>query len=368
MVSRGRPGDQVRRWRRGRAERLYVTGSDGRALGYLDVKTGLSHQVPAPRRAEFEALVDAFLKPRPAHPRHEGQVDTPTTTPGKPPPLEALPAGTGELDLDTPAEPSPRTAGTWTPLPVTPGTLVPGTDDGPGIPLQSPPSAATPTAATNPPLPQPRRKPQTTHLDLADNEAGARARSTARSIDARRPIRASLARLFSRDSAATAARNHARAEAGVSRKLGQFARPWWSRLRAPHRPWYVLHDVPLGTAGVTADHLVIGPAGVFTMAAVGRHVARTSEVSSARKAAEYARRCLTPYYPRERTLPVVPLVVLASDREVGDFLTDDGVRVIGLPALTRWLRARGPILAPGDVEQLYQAARSPATWASPDSA
>lgn len=57
-MSEGRAG--VRRWRRTGHDRLYVTGPDGTALGYLDTITELPCGVPAGRAEEFHAALAAY--------------------------------------------------------------------------------------------------------------------------------------------------------------------------------------------------------------------------------------------------------------------------------------------------------------------
>lgn len=51
---------RARRWRRTGHDRLYVTGPEGTALGYLDTITGLSCGVPAGRAEEFHAALAAY--------------------------------------------------------------------------------------------------------------------------------------------------------------------------------------------------------------------------------------------------------------------------------------------------------------------
>src|SRR5687768_6936827 len=61
---------------------------------------------------------------------------------------------------------------------------------------------------------------------------------------------------------------------GVS-PLGREAEPWYvgalgeldvaRRLDGLGPGWYVLHSVPVGTGSSDLDHVVIGPAGVFTI-------------------------------------------------------------------------------------------------------
>src|SRR4051794_1044411 len=51
-------GEAVR-WRRYGKDRLYVTGEDGRKLGYRDLLTGQDFIADAARAAEFEAIVGA---------------------------------------------------------------------------------------------------------------------------------------------------------------------------------------------------------------------------------------------------------------------------------------------------------------------
>ncbi|MFC9250613.1 hypothetical protein, partial [Amycolatopsis thailandensis] len=132
MVSREDPPGHVRSWRRGNRERLYVIGSDGRRLGFLDVATGLPHRVPAARRHEFDATLDQYFdaqrrtRLRSTGRDQEDPPEQPLTT--KLRPLEATPAGTPVDEIESDAEASASRDGseTHTRMPVGPGTLVPG--------------------------------------------------------------------------------------------------------------------------------------------------------------------------------------------------------------------------------------------------
>jgi hypothetical protein len=383
-VSRENPGPHVRRWRKGRRERLYVTGADGRRLGYLDVTTGLPHKVPPPRRADFDAALDEFYAAR--RRARRGRADVPEPRRGRErrdvplQPLEAAPAGAPPAD----DEPEPTTASTTEPgphqpLPAGPGTLVPGPSDAPLIPLEPPPAAAELAAADDEAamLPAPRRPPGRTACaaDLAGNRPGENARRKARQLTAARPIRTRLARLLHRPTAASTFRKGAASEAATARALKPLVSPWWSRLHAPRRPWYVLHSIPAGTRGADLAHLLIGPAGVYTITTThhrGRVAVLDGTLTVSGRATPYTatalieadrvRDRLEPHYIRDRALHVVPLIAVTGGQIAGHQVTGDGVHVLAVTDLARWLRRRGPILPPDQVEEIYEAARVSTTW------
>jgi hypothetical protein len=89
---------------------------------------------------------------------------------------------------------------------------------------------------------------------LAGRRAGGAASEGARSLRAAEPIRTLLARFLGLHTDERAWRRGA----GGERVTG-----WWlGRLPAG---WHVFHDIPVGDAGATIDHLVVGPSGVFTI-------------------------------------------------------------------------------------------------------
>ena len=146
-------------------------------------------------------------------------------------------------------------------------------------------------------------------------------------------------------------------------------------MRAPRRPWYVLHSIPVGSRGADIDHLLIGPGGVYSLNTkyhrgqvwVGDQAITVNGQSvpysaKARAEADRVRRCLEPHHSRDRALPVVPVIVVAAGQLTGRHVTADGVHVLAVADLARWLRRRGPILPPDQVEELYEAARVSTLW------
>lgn len=379
-MSREDQGAQVRRWRRGRHDRLYVTGADGRPLGYLDVTTRLPHNVPPPRRDDFDAALDAFYA---AHRRARlHSVDAPAPPVPREPhpvklrPLEAAPLGT-PVDDDEPATSAIRPP--QAPMPITPGTFVPGPRDAPLVPLIPPPHPADLASADDPQAAPPAPPRVLRAVDLAANRPGENARRTAQALTAARPVRTRIARVLRRHTDADAFRRGAAGEVATARALRHLVRPWWSWIRAPRRPWYVLHSIAVGTRGADIDHLLIGPAGVFSLntknlrgrvwVGDGTITVNGAPVPYSTKAAREAQRvrtCLEPLTSSGRALHVVPVVVVVTGTVTGRPVTSDGVHVLPVGNLARWLQRRGPILPPDQVEELYEAARVSTVW-SPNS-
>jgi hypothetical protein len=141
--------------------------------------------------------------------------------------------------------------------------------------------------------------------------------------------------------------------------------------------WYVLHAIPVGRRGADIDHVVIGPFGVVTV--------NTKTTGTAVWVGEYG---LTvggkpvDYLGKSRseasrtgrllnratglTVPVQPAIVFVGARRVT--IRRGGpadVAVLPTPrALRRWLRKQPPVLEPGQVQAVYEAARRPASWQS----
>jgi len=114
--------------------------------------------------------------------------------------------------------------------------------------------------------------------------------------------------------------------------------------------WHVLHAVPMGTRGADIDHVVIGPAGVFTLNAIYRPEATvwvggdTLTVNGRRQ----------PYIPRARTeahrasgiltaalgqtVPVFGIVALAGPTQLTIKQAGVDVAVVGRHQLADFLR------------------------------
>ncbi|WP_405488849.1 nuclease-related domain-containing protein [Streptomyces sp. NBC_00096] len=160
-------------------------------------------------------------------------------------------------------------------------------------------------------------------------------------------------------SAGTRARHRLRQELTARQRMGEVL-----DALAEAEDWRVLHSI----AGI-ADHLVIGPPGVFCLLTVqGRRqravvgdlliaVGRTEPAPAprtARRAAAYATRALS------ATVTPVLAVVDATRLEVTPTLRD--LRVLTPSTTTPFLTNAPTTLKPPDVEALYATARDHRTW------
>jgi hypothetical protein len=91
-------------------------------------------------------------------------------------------------------------------------------------------------------------------VDLAMNRAGERPHSQALAIRRSEPIWTLLSRLVGVHCDERAWRLGAKGEEIVAKELATLG-----------PKWHVLHSIPLGDGGADVDHLVIGPAGVFSL-------------------------------------------------------------------------------------------------------
>ncbi|OJU41245.1 MAG: hypothetical protein BGN97_16035 [Microbacterium sp. 69-10] len=131
--------------------------------------------------------------------------------------------------------------------------------------------------------------------------------------------------------------------------------------------WHVIHAIPIGTRGSDIDHLVIGPAGVFTINAkrhmgkvwVGNRMLlvngqRTHHLRNAEHEGQRAARILS--------TPVTPLVVIAGARTFTVKEPSEKVVVLRSRDLVRWLTRSAPVLTPPEVRELASRAADPETW------
>jgi Nuclease-related domain. len=116
--------------------------------------------------------------------------------------------------------------------------------------------------------------------------------------------------------------------------------------------WRVLHAVPYGEDGGDIDHLVIGPAGVFTINAAAHAPAAVDE---ARAASRFLSRATG------ATVDATPLVALVSSAAPAPAALGAPVAV---PAsrLVRYLSSRPTRLAPDVVAIVTRAAEEWTTW------
>lgn len=209
----------VRTWReiRSDSDRVYFDAPDGTRLGYLDLRTNLPGDVHLARTEQFYAALRAWRRQHPT-----------------PPPAEP------EL-VQTLAPPPPRP-------PVDPPTRP--VRDAYGPPPTDPARPATTRPARPPTTPEP---PWT---DLAANEAGQGAAAVAAQLRREHPIATRLGRLLGRRTDERAWRIGAKGEEKTASHL---------RKLTDRGGWYALHSVPVSHRGTDIDHVLIGPAGIFTI-------------------------------------------------------------------------------------------------------
>lgn len=143
--------------------------------------------------------------------------------------------------------------------------------------------------------------------------------------------------------------------------------------------WRLLHSVPVGNRGSDIDHVLIGPAGVFTVNAKNHPRARAwlagntlmingQRVPYVRNSGHEARRAarlLTAHLPFE--VPVSGLAVLVGVRAlIIKRQPDDRAVVVATPrAAVRWLRRRPRVLTMEQIEEIHRVARRSTTWCPP---
>lgn len=142
--------------------------------------------------------------------------------------------------------------------------------------------------------------------------------------------------------------------------------------------WTVLHSVPVGTRGSDIDHLLVGPAGVFTLNSKFHEGARVwvgarrllvagQKTDHLRNATFEATRVTRTLAERTGlTVDAVPVIVLVRPGAVTVRQRPEKVVVLRERELVRWLRRRPAALSDEAVASLAAAAAHPATWGAPD--
>lgn len=194
--------------------------------------------------------------------------------------------------------------------------------------------------------------------DTATYRPGASARAQAQAERDAAPVRTALARVLRVHTDERAWRVGADGEESVARRLA----------RLPES-WTVVHDLPIGDRGANVDHLVVGPAGVFSLntknltgnvwVAGERFLTNGQNRPYVRNARQEATRV-----GRLLGVPVTgAIVVLADDLTVKEQPRD--VAVVGAARIRRWLQSRPPVLSPQDLAALVRRVRDPRTWGAP---
>jgi hypothetical protein len=227
------------------------------------------------------------------------------------------------------------------------------TDEHPS-PAAAPPMGAHPYAVTIDRL----------ALDLAKNTAGGSAAARGHEMRQQAPVRTLLARLFGVHTDERAWRVGARGERICAHELTKLG-----------EGWSVIHDVPVGTRGANIDHVLVGPAGVFTVNAkyhAGKTVwvggdtvlidgHRQPYVRNARHEAARASRLLSAVYGT--TVPVTGIVAVLAQAWTVKSQPADGLVLVMQPSKARrHLRALAERWTSQEVERLQHLARRSVTW------
>lgn len=199
--------------------------------------------------------------------------------------------------------------------------------------------------------------------DTARNAAGQRAAEQAAALRAAAPVRTFVNRLLGTHTDERAWRAGSDGERLVAAELATLP-----------KTWRVLHAVEVGDRRADIDHIVIGPAGVFTINTkhhLGKKVwvggntflvsgQRQPYVRNARHEAQRAARLLTAAVGFE--VPVQPVLAVVNAEQLTIKEQPAGVHVVARKHLCGWLRTLPATWAPEGIEQVSRAARKSTTW------
>ena len=170
---------------------------------------------------------------------------------------------------------------------------------------------------------------------------------------------------------------------GVS-PLAQNARSWYlgalgeivvaEKLERLGDGWRVINAVPVGAAGSDIDHVVVGPAGVFTINtkahankkvwAAGQALRingfKQDYIRNSQHEAARASKLLTTAVGRP--IIVTPLIVMVGISELNYGLRKPEVDVVTSRGIVRNLRRRRPVLTPDEVTEIADVASRRGTW------
>ncbi|MCB0995945.1 MAG: NERD domain-containing protein [Acidimicrobiales bacterium] len=241
-----------------------------------------------------------------------------------------------------------------------------------GATATPPPAANSPTSAWAPPsadgqLPGPEPEPNE-HLldyggDLSANVAGAAARAKRDQVNAQAPVRNLVARVLGVKTDERAWRVGAKGEEKVGKELTKLP-----------DGWHVLHAVQVSDAGTDIDHVVIGPAGVFTLntkrhpegkvtvyeRALYVNGIKVDYVQKSRGEARRAARLLTDAcrFP----VPVRSAIVFVDLADISEKGRPDDVLITTRRRLVSVLQGLHASLSADDVRAIHHEARNSRTW------
>jgi hypothetical protein len=204
-------------------------------------------------------------------------------------------------------------------------------------------------------------------VEIRDSLLGRRAGASAaqKSAELRRaaPGRAMLARLLG---------GHTDERAWRRGATGERVTAWWLG-RLPNG-WHLFNDIPVGQRGANIDHVIVGPAGVFTVNAknlTGKVWVAPAEIRHNGHKTDYIRKSIYEATRATKLLsaavgshvPARPvLAILADDWTVRGQPTEV---FVGAPrAVKDWLRRLPSEMSAREVTAIAAAVAEPTTWTS----
>jgi hypothetical protein len=228
----------------------------------------------------------------------------------------------------------------------------------PSAPALNPPASApfAPPTIVDPPSPA---------RDLSTNEAGAAAQAKRDQVNAEAPVLNFVARVFGVKTDERNWRVGAKGEVKVAKELERLG---------PH--WRVLHAVEVGDRGSDTDHIVIGPAGLFTLntkrhpgskvwvaeRAVQLNRQRTDYLRNSRHEGARASRLLSAAHGS--TIEARPVIVFVDLHEFKVKRQPPDVYVTTRKRLINWLEALPIVWDSATIEAVFETARLSTTWST----
>lgn len=200
-------------------------------------------------------------------------------------------------------------------------------------------------------------------LDLGNNIPGQAARAKALELQQAAPVRTLLGRAFGVHNEEWAWRTGADDEGKVAKQLDRLG-----------DSWRALHAVPVGERGSDIDHVVIGPAAVFTLNTKNHShakvwVAEHALLVNGQKTNHFR----NSGYEAARTkkllsltcgfgIEVEPVIVVMAAAAITFKGRPPEVPVLLRRQLVKWLSSRPHVLTPEGVEEVFVQARRVTTW------
>jgi hypothetical protein len=228
----------------------------------------------------------------------------------------------------------------------------------PRSPTLDPPAStpfSPPTVLDVPPPPR----------DLSTNAAGAAAKAKRDEVNAEAPVLNLVARVLGVKTDERNWRVGAKGEEMVAKELQKLS---------PH--WKVLHAVEVGEKGTDIDHIVIGPAGVFTLntkrrrhghawvadRAIRVNNQRTDYLRNSRHEGSRASRLLSAAHGSP--IDVRPVIVFVGLNEFEVKQQPPDVHVTTRKRLVEWLDELPIVWDSAKIDAVFETARRSTTWSS----